>query len=103
MIYRGYSVDKNRQGVWQWIDEKGFVHSGFATDTGAMDAIDRHNREKLQTKVDAHSAFGKAQKPDDKFEAIARKNGFSRGPDGFYDGHFRTDDAEVLCEVHNLT
>lgn len=47
-LYRGYDIEQSQDGSFQWQDEAGELHAGFATDEKAMDAIDAHKRAQVQ-------------------------------------------------------
>jgi hypothetical protein len=44
-IYRGFDITQEADKSFSWKDESGNVHSGYATEEKAMDAIDAHRRE----------------------------------------------------------
>ena len=43
-LYRGYDIELDTDGSFQWDDGAGTTHTGFATTDQAMDAIDAHKR-----------------------------------------------------------
>ena len=43
-IYRGYDIEQDIDGSYQWEEKTGTQHAGFATEEAAMDAIDSHKR-----------------------------------------------------------
>lgn len=48
-IYRGYTIERAQNGAFQWQDETGNTHTGFADTDSAMDAIDAHKRTLRET------------------------------------------------------
>ena len=43
-LYRGFNIEQSQDGSFQWKDETGVTHTGFASDDNAMDSIDAHKR-----------------------------------------------------------
>lgn len=48
-IYRGFEIAKTEAGLFEWVDERNFVHNGridtkggYASEDEAMDAIDAY-------------------------------------------------------------
>jgi hypothetical protein len=52
-IYRGYDIEQDIDGSFQWEEKTGTQHAGFATEEAAMDAIDSYKRRQQPCKEQA--------------------------------------------------
>ena len=50
-IYRGYDIEQDIGGSYQWEEKTGTYHAGFVTEEAAMDAIDDHSRRQRATET----------------------------------------------------
>ena len=50
-IYRGYDIEQDIDGSYQWEEKTGTQHAGFATEEAAMNAIDAHSRRQRATET----------------------------------------------------